>query len=330
MNNISGRLSKELQAQEKMEEKLKELPEIFKNYYLYLRAGQKTYSTLTVYINGIVRFAKYVCGDKITNNFYKSLKAENIEDFLISMETTVKNGQVTRMGGDARCTYWSYLNTFWDFLVKRDYVKENIVAKTTRPKSNSEHTVTYLEKSEIKKLLKAIDKNDDFLQRERDKMIISIGLVTGLRCSAVTNLNINDVDLENNTISVIEKGDKKRQIMFGEQLKESLHRWIKIRKEQYGDIDNPALFLSQKKDRISTDAVNDMLKKYTNLANIKKNITYHKLRSTLAVQALSAGTPIIVVSKALGHNNVATTNRYADALSEDKVKMTNMTDSWLR
>ena len=91
---MNGRLEKEILAQKYMENKLKSLPEIFKNYYLYLRAAKKTYSTIKVYMNGIIRFAKFVDGDKLTNEFYRDVSPETIEGFLISLETTTKKDKL--------------------------------------------------------------------------------------------------------------------------------------------------------------------------------------------------------------------------------------------
>jgi len=205
-------------------------------------------------------------------------------------------------------------------------VKENVVAKTTRPKNNSEHTVTYLTKSEIKKLFKAVDTEENEYIKLRNKTILSLGFATALRCSAVTNLNVEDIDFQNKTIRVIEKGNKEILKPFSENLECTLKEWLDVRQQ---GLEHGPLFYSKKGTRISTDAINDMLKKYVKIAKIDKHITFHKCRSSVAVNALSAGVPLIAVSKMLSHSNIAVTNRYIDVINEDKIKMTNLADSWI-
>ena len=66
---MNGRLEKELSAEKKMQEKLKTLPKIFSDYYVYLRAAKKTYTTIGTYMNYVVHFAKYLGDDKIKETF---------------------------------------------------------------------------------------------------------------------------------------------------------------------------------------------------------------------------------------------------------------------
>ena len=324
---MNGRLEKEIAMQNKIEQKLQVLPEIFKSYYLYLRGNKKTYSTINAYINGLIRFAKFVCGEKIDNDFYKTMKPETIEGFLISLETTTKNGQVARMGTDAQCTYWSYLNTFGDFLYKRNYIEENVVAKTTRPKNTDEHQTVYLDKREIKKLMDTINRNPDRTSAIRDITLIGLGLFTGLRCSALLNINVDDINFDENYIQVVEKGSKTRKIIIGNNAKEMLQHWVKLRERKFGYLDTNALFISQKKNRLSVDAANDILKKYAKEAGIKKKITMHKLRSSAATNLAAAGVSIQAIADQLGHSSTVVTQRYISVLSEEKKKTVDVLDN---
>lgn len=324
---MNGRLEKEMLAQKHMEEKLNGLPEIFKNYYLYLRAAKKTYSTITVYINGIVRFAKFIDGDEITNKFYTNVKPETIEGFLISLETTTKNGQISRMGTDAQCTYWSYLNAFFEFLTKRGYVEENVVTKTSRPKNTDEHQTVYLDKREIKKLMSAVSDNRDEVMRLRDATLIELGFKTGLRCSALINIDVSDINFDENYIQVVEKGSKTRKIGMGENTKNMLAEWIKVREQNFPNVNTNALFISQKNNRLSPAAANDMLKKYAKAAGITKKVTMHKLRSSAATNLAAAGVSIQAIANQLGHSSTVVTQRYISVLSEEKKKTVDVLDN---
>lgn len=324
---MNGRLEKELIAENKMQERIKDLPKIFYEYYIYLRAAKKTYTTIDAYMNYIIHFAKFVGDDNIAADFYKHVDTSDVEAYIISLETKTVNGQLKRIGSDVQCARWSGLNAFFEFLVKRNHLKLNPVSQTTRPKNNTEHEVTYLTKAEIKKIINVIDRNTSDLKRLRDKTIISLALSTGMRVGAIINLNINDIDFNEHTISMIEKGNKSRQILIGENISALLKDWIRVRQHVYSDLDTDALFVSQKKVRITREAVGDMIKKYTAAAGIAKHITPHKCRSSAATNLAAAGVSIQAIAKQLGHNNIATTQRYVDVLKEEKEKTIKVLDN---
>ena len=97
---MNGRLEKELLAEKKMKEKLKTLPKIFSEYYTYLRAAKKTYTTIGTYINYVVHFAKFLGEGEINDGFYKLVDTSDIEGYIISLETKEVQGQLQRVGSD--------------------------------------------------------------------------------------------------------------------------------------------------------------------------------------------------------------------------------------
>lgn len=324
---MNGRLEKELLAEKKMQGKLKTLPKIFSEYYVYLRAAKKTYTTIDVYINYVIHFAKHFNKGSITEKFYENVRTSDIEGYIISLETKEVNGQLKRVGSDIQCARWSGLNTFFEFLIKRNYLSVNPVTKTTRPKNTSEHAVTYLTKTEIKKIMNVIDKNSSPIKRIRDKTIVALALSTGMRVGAVINLNVEDLNVDEQTLSVIEKGNKSRQITIGENTVKLLQDWIKVRNKEFVDVNSNALFISQKKVRITSEAVGDMIKKYVSEAGINKHITPHKCRSSAATNLAASGVSIQAIAKQLGHSNISVTQRYVDVLKEEKDKTIKVLDN---
>lgn len=324
---MNGRLEKEVLAEKKMKEKLKGLPKIFTEYYTYLRAAKKTYTTINVYMSYVIHFANFICEDNIDANFYQTIETTDIEDYLISLETKEVNGQLVRIGSDIQCARWSGLSTFFDFLVKRNHIIKNPMSKTTRPKNTSEHAVTYLTRGEIKKIMNAIDENNSTTKTIRDKTIVALALSTGMRVGAITNLNVSDINFDEQTISVIEKGNKSRQITIGGNAINLLKDWIEIRNDVFSNVNTNALFISQKNVRITSKAVGDMIKKYAALAGINKHITPHKCRSSAATNLAAAGVSIQAIAKQLGHSSVNITQRYVDVLKEEKEKTVKVLDN---
>ena len=326
MKNLTGRLEKEELFYQKINEKLKDLPTVLNEYYISMRANRKSYTTIGVYINNVLHFARFITNDNITDNFYKGITQTDVEQYMISLETKRNSKGVTRTGDDILQARWSSLNNFFDWLVKKKYVDVNPIQLVERPKNNTQHQVTYLTKTQINKLLKATDSNPSEVMAIRDRTIISLALATALRVSALVNINIEDIDFNNNVINVIEKRQKVRTIPFGEQTKKMLKEWIGVRREAFSDVDTDALFVSQKKGRISVDSIGDLLAKYCDEANIQR-ITPHKLRATAACMLAKNDIPIKAIAKQLGHNNITTTMRYIDVFNEDMEKTKNILDN---
>ena len=326
MNNVAGRLEKETQFYNKMNIKLQEMPKILGEYCVSMRANRKSYTTVGVYINNVLHFANFVCHGNIPEDFYTNITAGEVESYMISLETRETKNGIKRTGDDILQARWSSLNTFFEWLLQRGYIEKNPIKTVSRPKNNTEHKVNYLTKTEINKLFRAIDRNPNRVVSMRDKTVISLALATGLRVSALVNINIDDVDFENNVINVIEKRQKIRSINIGENTKNMLAEWIEIRGNEFGRISSQALFLSQKKNRLSGDAVGDILTKYCDEAGIKR-ITPHKLRASAACALAKAGVPVKAIAKQLGHSNTQVTMRYIDVFEEDSEKAKGILDN---
>ena len=326
MNNIAGRLEKETQFYEKMKEKLKGMPKIISEYCTSMRANRRSYTTVGVYINNVLHFARFVTDGALTEDFYKNITAADVENYMISLETRDTPNGIKRTGDDILQARWSSLNTFFDWCLKRGYIDKNPMGVVSRPKNNTEHKVTYLTKTEINKLFRAIDKNQNDTFSRRDKTIIGLALATALRVSALVNINVDDIDFDNSVIKVIEKRQKIREIPIGENTKNLLKEWVEFRGDVYRDVNSPALFFSKNYDRLSVDGVADMLAKYCDWAGIKR-VTPHKLRSSAACALAKAGVPVKAISQQLGHSNSQVTMRYIDVFNEDREKTKGVLDN---
>ena len=322
---MNGRLERELQAESKMLSKLNGLPDIFTEFYNALVADGKTYTTLNNYINHNVDFMNYITNDMQNNKFYKNVKAAKINQYIASLRRREVNGNVVRTGDDICAARWTSLRTFFQFLKDFEYIDDNPMDKTNRPKIRTEHKVTYLTKDEIDIVLNEIKEKSHESKRSRDLCLVSLALSTGLRVSAITQINLDDIDFTNNTIRVVEKGNKVRVIRFGNNLTTLLKECIADRDVYFTNADTDALFVSQWKRRMTTQAVRDLVAKYT--SNIQgKHITPHKLRASAATNLAASGVSIQAIAKVLGHENIQTTRRYVEVLDEEANKATNVLD----
>ena len=322
---MAGRIEKEHEAREKMNKKLEELPVIFTLFYNWMDARDKTYTTMDKYISHTADFMNFFTKGKKNDTFYKNVTDNDIERYMVSIRTRNINGEEIEVGDEIRAARWSSLNTFFKFLSQKKYIDNNPMLQTERPKVRTKHTVTYMTQEEIKSVFERIEKEARPMVKNRDMCIVAVGLSTGLRVSAITNIDVEDIDFRENTIKVIEKGRKTRFIKFAENLRNIILVWMKDREIYFnGEVTGP-LFVSQLKGRMSVDSVQRIVEKYTN--HLPKHITPHKLRSSAAMNLYSNGVGILTIASVLGHENVSTTQRYTSAYDEEKENATNILDN---
>lgn len=322
---MNGRIEKENRARKFMEKKLSKLPEIFTAFYNWMDSRDKSYTTMNNYINHVVEFMNSNAAWKNDDKFYEQVTDSHIEKYMTSIKRKIVDGEEVVVGDGIRAAKWSSLNTFFKFLSQKKKITNNPMLLTERPRDKTQHTITYMTQKEIESVFKRILKEARPMIKNRDFCIMAMGLGTGLRVSAMVNINVEDVSFVTNSIKVIEKGRKIREIRFAENLRNLLLIWLKDREILFGGEPTGALFLSQKKTRMSVDSVEHLVKKYTD--HLPKKITPHKLRSSAAMNLHGAGVDILTIASILGHENVTTTQRYTRAYDEDQKEATNILDN---
>jgi len=137
---------------------------------------------------------------------------------------------------------------------------------------------------------------------------------TGLRVSELTSLRRDQVSLDRGEFSVKGKGGKIRVVFLEEVSKESLKKYLASRHDKseflfvsYGHTNNP---VAMPQGKITPRSVQRMIKKYSKMAGITKNVTPHVLRHSFATDLLMAGADLRSVQQLLGHSQVSTTQIY--------------------
>ena len=195
MSNTNGRLEKELFELNKIEQKINTFPIVIKDFYYYLVASEKSYTTIKTYINYISSFMNFCTDGKYQEDFYKTVTPTMINTYMSSIRYKRNSkGEVVKVGNEIRATRWSALNTFFTYLKANNLIDNNPLEKTFRPPCKKDKGVTYLTENEINICLNNIkeDKNKRFVNR--DMCIISLGISIGLRVSAIAQINIEDID----------------------------------------------------------------------------------------------------------------------------------------
>src|ERR1035437_1733299 len=205
------------------------------------------------------------------------------------------------------------VRNFYKYLVKIKKISKNPFLYILTPKDDK-RLPDVLTEQETEALLDAAGEKD-FLAL-RDKTILELLYSTGIRVHEITTLDTTDVDFVNEEIKVLGKGAKERIVPTGGQAVACLRKYMKELKKI---LPSGALFINKNRGRLTTRAIEMMIKKYAVKAGIEKKVTPHTLRHSFATHLLDRGADLRSVQELLGHANLSTTQIYTH-LSINKLK----------
>lgn len=219
------------------------------------------------------------------------------------------------------------LRAFYKYLFSEGLINSNTAALVPLPKLH-EHAIIRLDIDEVARILdlaenglglpKTYQKYHN-VTKSRDLAMLSLFLGTGIRISECVGLNIDDFDFEQNAFVVTRKGGKEVILYLSDEVASILTAYLQERMkiEALPGHEN-AFFLSIQKRRITQRAVENMVKKYAQIAApLKKKISPHKLRSTFGTNLYRETGDIYLVADVLGHSDVNTTRKHYAAIAED-------------
>jgi site-specific recombinase XerD len=269
----------------------------------------------------------FTFGDEYDEDFYVNINSNHINRYITSLRTKTVNGKKERTSDSHKTQNWSSLNSFFQFLVP-DYISSNPVTKTKRPKMKDNPNVTFLTEEEMAKIFDNVKAKANHRMRNRDLCLLKLGFATGLRISAIVQIDIDDLDLDHNQIRITEKGDHDDYVMVGSNLKEQIKLWLNDREEYFCKATSSALFVSQENNRLSTRSVKDLMDKYTRDVTDKK-VTPHVMRHSCATNLYEKTGDIYLCARQLHHKNVSTTQRYAELSKEKQKRAANILDDMI-
>jgi len=157
--------------------------------------------------------------------------------------------------------------------------------------------------------------NVDGMYRERDFCILTLFLNCGLRISELANINISDI--RDDSIRVLGKGNKERDVYINDACADAISDYL-IERKRIANKNEPALFLSSRRNRISTSTIHSLVKKHLKAAGLDSTkYSSHKLRHTAATLMLKGGVDVRTLQELLGHENLNTTQIYTHIDNED-------------
>ena len=300
-----------------------ENPEFLNSFLDYtITILNKSPNTIKEYNYDISNFLKYV---KASNSIKKcdNFKEVDISNFsisdlnLISLEdihaylaylTTHNNSKPA-----TRARKVASIRVFFNYLYKKEKIISNNPALDLETPKIGKRIPKYLSLEDSKKLLDTAKEDTKDRNSARDYCIITLFLNCGMRLSELVNINIKDIDFNDCKLNVIGKGNKERTIYLNNACLKAINSYLAIRpREDIAYNSRDALFLSERKERISNRTVQIIVKKELLKAGLDtKKYSVHKLRHTAATLMYQYGNvDIRALQELLGHESISTTEIY--------------------
>ena len=150
---------------------------------------------------------------------------------------------------------------------------------------------------------------DSWLQR-RDQAILELFYASGVRVSELAALDVQSIDLAAGAMRVLGKGDRERQVFFGQTAAQALRDYLAARELGGLGPSEPALFLNRRGRRLSTRGVHWLIKKHSRRTGISTRTSPHTLRHAFATHLLDNGADLRSIQELLGHQQLSTTQKY--------------------
>ena len=289
-----------------IDNKLEDYPQLngFINYI-------SSMNSLTTNYNYLIHVIKFLKASK------KSIIDLELDDYT-SYLASLKN----KTSGYQRCSYFA-LKRYSEYLLYSGKTNNNPMNKVSAPKNiesiktKEKREKAFLTKEEVEYTFTNIEHGVGSHQakmfqekwKERDNAIMLLFLSTGIRCSALYKLDINNINWEESTLIVMDKGSKIHKYILPNKTINALQLWMDKRTVILNGRKEDALFISKNKNRLCQCSISNLVKKYT--ADIEgKHITPHKLRATFGTHLYNETRDIKFVQDQMGHSSPKITEIY--------------------
>ncbi len=228
--------------------------------------------------------------------FWAHCSAHHIQTFANSLH---RKGQASR----TIQRKLSSLRAFLAYLVSEGIIANNPAQGIRAPKGDR----TLPKVLDIDQASRLFEHHPENRLERRDRAILELLYGSGLRLAELVSLNYGDLDLHNGFVTVLGKGNKKRQIPLGSHSVKALHAWFKD--QPCSTLAEP-VFPGRTQGRISPRTIQQRLKKYATREIGNDALHPHMLRHSFASHLLESSGDLRSIQELLGHADISTTQIY--------------------
>ncbi|MCK4855314.1 MAG: tyrosine-type recombinase/integrase [Bacteroidales bacterium] len=200
------------------------------------------------------------------------------------------------------------LKTFYKFMMREQHMKINPMDKVISPKS-SKTLPAFIEEEKMDELLDSHSFGKDF-HGARDKLIIELLYLTGMRLSELILLEDRHIDLYERTVKVTGKRNKERIIPIEQAAVDIIMNYLDMRKKEFPEPSTTHFFVSNKGKPLYPKFVYKVVNNYLRLVTTMEKRSPHVLRHSFATHMLNRGADLNAIKEILGHANLSATQVY--------------------
>lgn len=283
------------------------------NSFLNYLAVEKGFSenTLAAYRNDLYQLASFVEEEATKRGSipsWASFGRQGMLSYLLNLKE--RNYAVTTVARKVAAA-----KSFFNFMVAEGNIKDNPTQNVTSPRVGRS-LPRPISVSQVRRLLEQPAKLST-PEAKRDKAMLELLYACGMRVSELVSLNLSDIDTEGGFVRCFGKGHKERLIPIYKQAASAVAEYItEVRPQLVHNIEQKALFLNRRGERLTRQGFWQILKGYAKSAELDKEVTPHTLRHSFATHMLSGGADLRSVQELLGHANISTTQIYTHLTTE--------------
>lgn len=302
---------KQRQVAEHLNKKLEGVPSFIKDFFK-LYESRLTANNVWSYVKNMLEWMiskKIIQKEHVQELSEKDLNNITAINMLDYFDDMLYGTTVNKCSKNTILTKKDYFKSFWTYLVEQHYVDTNIFDTKSIFKKYEKHEkkeVFVPSKKSVKSFLKNLKMRKDGFVSVRDYTVVQLLLGSGIRSEEILGLDLGDVYLDNDIpfIHIWGKGNKQRDVFITEEAANHLREYIKER-DEFLDGDNvQALFISNRKGRLSKTVVTTFFKKCSG-----GEITPHSLRHYVGSE-MTNDFGISVAAEQLGHSSVSITSKH--------------------
>ena len=252
-------------------------------------------------------------------SFLKAMRSEGASPYAVSItreDVYAYLGRFTRHSPETRHRYFREVRCFFNWLVELEYITQSPFSGIKNIRLPQRIIRPYA-RADISTLLKACP---DTEIGARDRAMIMTLLDTGLRCSELINLDLEDIDLIARRIRVrFGKGNKQRVVSFAESCSSTLESYLKFRGTKRGPVflASSGHGLLADNRRLLANGLKQMLKRLGQRTGLEK-VHAHRFRHTFATWAIEHDARELDVQYLLGHSSSDMVRRYSSSYRSEQ------------
>nr|VFK27105.1 MAG: integrase/recombinase XerC [Candidatus Kentron sp. MB]VFK31405.1 MAG: integrase/recombinase XerC [Candidatus Kentron sp. MB]VFK75469.1 MAG: integrase/recombinase XerC [Candidatus Kentron sp. MB] len=236
-------------------------------------------------------------------------REQNIEswDRLDAVHVRSFVGLQRRLGRSSRTTQrlLSIMRGFYRFLMREGWVTRDPIVGISGPKRVSRFPKVL----DVDRMAGLLNSRQQAPLAIRDWAIMELLYSSGLRLAELVGLNLSDLDLDERLLRVTGKGNKVRIVPVGQVACRVIAEWLGVR-AQFAGAEESALFVSQRKSRLTARSIQARLQKLGIAQNMDVPLHPHLFRHSFASHLLESSGDLRSVQEMLGHTDIATTQIY--------------------